>query len=65
VRPATVDALVVEAAEHAERVALEKSERRMLKALGHPMYELPLLSDGVDLGGLYALAEQLCRQGMA
>jgi anion-transporting ArsA/GET3 family ATPase len=65
VRAATVDALVVEAAEHAERVALEKSERRTLKALGHPMYELPLLSDGVDLGGLYTLAEHLCRQGMA
>jgi hypothetical protein len=46
-------------------VALERSERRTLKALGHPMYELPLLSDGVDLGGLYQLAEQMCRQGMA
>ncbi|MBA2768213.1 MAG: ATPase [Sporichthyaceae bacterium] len=65
VRPAAVDALIAEVAEHAERVALEKSERRTLKALGRPTYELPLLAEGVDLGGLYRLAEQLCRQGMA
>ena len=64
--PATaVDALLAEAAEHAERVALEKSERRTLKALHRPMYELPLLVEGIDLGGLYVMAEQLCRQGMA
>lgn len=60
-----VDALLAEAAEHAERVALEKAERRQLKALGRPTYELPLLADGVDLGGLYALAERLCAQGGA
>jgi hypothetical protein len=29
------------------------------------MYELPLLAEGVDLGGLYQLAEQLCQQGAA
>ncbi|MEO7980838.1 MAG: ArsA-related P-loop ATPase [Sporichthyaceae bacterium] len=65
VRDPGVDALLVEAAEHAERVALEKAQRRTLKTLGRPTYELPLLAEGVDLGGLYALAEQLCRQGMA
>jgi anion-transporting ArsA/GET3 family ATPase len=60
-----VRGLLAEAAEHAERVALEKAGRRTLKALGRPTYELPLLPDGVDLGGLYRLAEQLCRQGAA
>jgi Mrp family chromosome partitioning ATPase len=64
-RESAVDALLAEAAGHAQRVALEKSERRTLRALGRPTYDLPLLSDGVDLGGLYALAEKLCRQGMA
>ena len=64
-RTGAVDALVAEVAEHAERVALEKSERRTLKSLGCPLYELPLLAEGVDLGGLYRLAEHLCRQGMA
>ena len=65
VRASAVDALLVEVAEHAERVALEKTERRTLKALGRPTYELPLLSEGVDLGGLYQLAERLCAQGAA
>ncbi|HSR25645.1 MAG TPA: ArsA-related P-loop ATPase, partial [Candidatus Eisenbacteria bacterium] len=60
-----VDALIGEAAEHAERVALEKEGRRTLKALQLPTYELPLLAEGVDLGSLYQLAELLCRQGAA
>jgi anion-transporting ArsA/GET3 family ATPase len=65
VRASAVDPLLAEAAEHAQRVTLEKAERRTLKALGRPTYELPLLAEGVDLGGLYILAEHLCRQGMA
>jgi anion-transporting ArsA/GET3 family ATPase len=65
VKPGVVDALLAEAAEHAARVALEKSGRRTLKGLNRPTYELPLLTDGVDLGALYFLAEELCRQGAA
>ncbi|HEX7187657.1 MAG TPA: ArsA-related P-loop ATPase [Actinomycetes bacterium] len=65
VRANAVDALLVEAAEHATRVALEKRQRRELKALDRPTYDLPLLADGVDLGALYHLAERLCHQGMA
>jgi anion-transporting ArsA/GET3 family ATPase len=65
VRAPVLDGLLVETAEHAERVALEKTERRTLKSLGRPTYELPLLSEGVDLGGLYRLAERLCAQGAA
>ena len=61
----TVTALLEEAAGHAERVALEKAGRKTLKGLGRPTYELPLLPDGVDLGGLYQLAEHLCQQGAA
>ena len=34
-------------------------------ALARPTYELPMLPDAVDLGGLYALAESLTEQGMA
>jgi len=60
-----VDALLEEAAEHAARVALEKSGRKTLKGLGRPTYELPMLPQGIDLGGLYELAERLCQQGMA
>ena len=60
-----VDSLLAETAEHATRVSLEKRERRTLKALDRPTYELRMLAEGVDLGGLYALAEHLCRQGAA
>ncbi len=60
-----VDSLLAETSEHAARVSLEKRERRTLKALDRPTYELPMLAEGVDLGGLYALAEHLCRQGAA
>jgi len=65
VRGNALDALLVEVAEHAERIALEKAERRVLKGLRRPTYELPLLPDGVDLGGLYALAKALRDQGAA
>jgi anion-transporting ArsA/GET3 family ATPase len=60
-----VDALLAEAAEHAERVALEKKQRRTVKALDRPTYDLPMALEGVDLGALYEMAGQLCRQGMA
>jgi anion-transporting ArsA/GET3 family ATPase len=65
VREGALDGLLAEVAEHAERVALEKAERRTLKGLARPTYELPLLSEGVDLGALYELAERLCSQGAA
>ena len=63
--PALVDALAAEAAEHASRVALEERGHDALAGLGRPTYELPLLPDAVDLGGLYALAQSLTEQGLA
>ncbi len=51
--------------EHGARVALEKRERTRVKATGRPVYELPALSGGVDLGGLYELARILVDKGMA
>jgi anion-transporting ArsA/GET3 family ATPase len=65
IRNGLVEALLDEAQDHAARVALEKRGRRTLKALDRPTYELPFLPEGVDLGGLYALAERLCQQGAA
>ena len=62
--PAVVDGLLTEAAEHGARVALEKRELSRVKAAGRPTYQLPALSDGVDLGGLYELARLLADQGM-
>jgi anion-transporting ArsA/GET3 family ATPase len=56
---ATVDGLIDEAAAHARRLRLEAGEREALSKVGRPVAELPRLADGVDLGGLYQLAETL------
>ncbi len=62
---AVLDGLLAEAAEHGQRVAIEKKERKLLAGLGVPIYELPQLADGIDLGALYDLAERLVAQGAA
>lgn len=59
-----VDPLLAQAHEHAERVALERAQREELASLGLPAYELELMGDGVDLGGLYRLAENMRKQGL-
>lgn len=58
-----VSALLAEAADHAERVALEQRSRDTLEELERPTYELPFLPDGIDVGALYDLAESLRGQG--
>ncbi len=60
-----VTGMLQEAREHAERRALEDEQRKRITALDVPTYELPRLPDGVDLGALYELAAELCKQGMA
>ncbi|GAA2827529.1 ArsA-related P-loop ATPase [Kitasatospora sp. CM 4170] len=60
-----IDPLLDQAREHAERVELEREQRTDLQQLKLPTYELPLLGEGVDLGGLYRLAGELKRQGAA
>jgi anion-transporting ArsA/GET3 family ATPase len=62
---ALVASLVDEAREHAERRALETSQRELVAGLGVPTYELPRLPQGVDLGALYELAAHLRDQGLA
>ncbi|GAA0603037.1 ArsA-related P-loop ATPase [Sporichthya brevicatena] len=61
---ALLDALLSEAAEHAERVALETTERADLVATGQPVLELPSLVEGIDLSALYDLATLLREQGV-
>lgn len=60
-----VEGLMAGAREHAERRALEDEQRERIETLDLPTYDLPRLSEGVDLGGLYELAAELCEQGMA
>ena len=62
---ALLGGLLDEAREHAERRDLEDRQRERIDALDVPVFELTRLADGVDLGGLYELAAELCRQGMA
>ncbi|WP_413102019.1 ArsA-related P-loop ATPase [Streptomyces sp. Inha503] len=57
-----VDPLLEQAREHAERVALERAQRTELTGLGLPLHELELLTDGIDLAGLYRLAADLRKQ---
>ncbi|MCW2816635.1 MAG: ATPase [Nocardioides sp.] len=63
--PALVGSLLTEGREHAERRALETSQRELVAGLGVPTYELPRLPQGVDLGALYELAASLRKQGLA
>ena len=60
-----VQALLDEAEEHAQRVALQQRERAEITALGRPVYELSAVAEALDLGALYRLADQLREQGMA
>jgi anion-transporting ArsA/GET3 family ATPase len=63
--PEVVAALSGLATEHAQRVLLEAGQREELAATDAPLYELPLLTDGVDRVGLDLLARELRRQGAA
>jgi anion-transporting ArsA/GET3 family ATPase len=60
-----VEGLLSEGRDHAERRALEDSQRALVEKLEVPTYELPLLVGGIDLGDLYELAGLLRDQGMA
>jgi anion-transporting ArsA/GET3 family ATPase len=54
-----VGALTRAAENHAERVDLEARERAALQSLDLPMAELPWVPEGIDLAGLYDLADGL------
>ena len=58
-------ALAAELGEHALGVLAQREHRRMLSGTGQPCYELPLITDGMDLAGLYRLAAALQEQGAA
>ncbi|MER6819071.1 ArsA-related P-loop ATPase [Streptomyces cellulosae] len=60
-----VEPLLAQAEEYAERYALETEQRAVLADLGVPLHEHPLLAEGMDLAGLYALARKLRGQGVS
>jgi anion-transporting ArsA/GET3 family ATPase len=57
--------LADELSEHARHVELADSERSELEAAGQPIYELPLIAEGIDLAALHKLAAELRDQGAA
>lgn len=65
---AVLEGLVAETVEHAVRVDAERQARARLADAGLPLIELPEVTevggDGVDLGGVYELAEALREQGV-
>lgn len=59
------EVLAAEAGDHARRTALQRREKERLESIDRPRYTLPLVSDGMDLAGLYDLAAALREQGAA
>jgi len=62
--PGLAESLLDEALDHVERLKLEDEQAAVLKALDVPLVQLNQLSDGVDLGGLYDLADAVRQQGL-
>lgn len=57
--------LAAELADHARHVELQDRERAELDKAGQPVYELPLVTEGIDTAALYRLARELRVQGAA
>jgi anion-transporting ArsA/GET3 family ATPase len=57
--------LAAELTEHAVAAVGQEMQRRRLAEPGQPRYDLPLIADGMDLGGLYRLAGALRDAGAA
>jgi anion-transporting ArsA/GET3 family ATPase len=56
--------LLTEAIEHATRISARAESAEQLDEFEVPRLELPAIADGVDLGSLYELAEELNNQGV-
>ncbi len=56
--------LLTETIQHATRIAARNESAEQLVELDVARLDLPTLPDGVDLGSLYELAEELAHQGV-
>jgi hypothetical protein len=59
------DVLLSEAREHASRLEMESVERARIAETGLPVYDLPIISGGIDTAALYELAALLNEQGLS
>ena len=55
---------MTETIEHATRINARAESATQLEQLQVPRLELPTITDGIDLGSLYELAENLVQQGV-
>nr|WP_228536949.1 ArsA-related P-loop ATPase [Nocardia sp. XZ_19_231] len=58
------DGLIAETVDHATVLTAQNVSAAELAQIDVPQLSLPALGDGIDLGGLYELAEQLSAQGV-
>ncbi|APE32868.1 ATPase [Nocardia mangyaensis] len=58
------DGLIAEAVDHATALTAQDASAAELARIDVPQLSLPALNEGMDLGGLYELAEQLSAQGV-
>jgi len=56
--------LIDEGTDHSRRTALQSRELLRIQETGLPVIELPFLTEGVDLGGLYELAQVMTDSGV-
>lgn len=56
--------LLTETIQHATRIAARTESAQQLAELDVARLDLPAIADGVDLGSLYELAEELAQQGV-
>ncbi|WP_051090691.1 ArsA-related P-loop ATPase [Smaragdicoccus niigatensis] len=64
VNDTAIDGLLTEASEYAMRVQAQNECAAALEKVDVARMRLTALTDGVDLGGMYELAEQLAEQGV-
>jgi anion-transporting ArsA/GET3 family ATPase len=56
--------ILTETIQHATRLKARAETAQQLDEIAVPRLELPNMADGVDLGSLYEMAEELARQGV-
>ncbi|VFA93680.1 Arsenical pump-driving ATPase [Nocardia farcinica] len=61
---ADVEGLITETVEHSTRLQAQDTSATELNEVGVSQLYLPALTDGIDLGALYELAEHLSAQGV-
>ena len=58
----TASALAAEAHDHAVRIGLERENRARIDELDKPVSELGIVADGIDVGALFDLSEELAAE---